>query len=123
MAVNRFRETVPRNAHGKLYEQRVAKKTAIRLTPASGAMPGAKGDGRLSTEAQKWLVEMKSTDKNTHSIELGWLVKITEEAAAAGRNPALLFSFVLKDGRPRPNAPTEWVAMPLYLFEELTKKK
>lgn len=122
MAVNRFRQDTPPNAHGKLYEKRVAKKTGIRLTPASGAMKGNKGDGRLTNKA-KWLVEMKSTDKATHSIELGWLVKITEEAAAAGRNPALLFSFVLKDGRPRPNAPTEWVAMPLYIFEELTGKK
>ena len=118
MAVNRLRETTPRNAHGKLYEGRVAKKAGIRLTPNSGAMKGAKGDGRLPG----WAVEMKTTDKNSLPIELGWLVKITEEAAAAGLNPMLLFSFVLKDGRPRPNAPTEWVAMPLYVFEDLKKK-
>jgi hypothetical protein len=118
MAVNRLRQETPKNSHGRLYEARVAKKTGIRLTPNSGAMAGAKGDGRLPG----WAVEMKTTDKNSLAIELGWLVKITEEAAAAGLNPMLLFSFVLKSGRPRPNASTEWVAMPLHVFEELVKK-
>lgn len=113
---NRLRIKTPGNAHGKLYEPRAAKKLGARLTPNSGATVGSKGDMRTAL----WLIESKTTVNQSLAMELAWLVKITEEASTSMRNPALLFSFVLPDGRPRPNASTEWVAMPLHLFQELT---
>lgn len=121
---NRFRSDGPKvnNTHGKLYEPRVAKKLSARLTPNSGAMTGAKGDATRVAD-RKWLLEMKTTVNATLPMDLGWLVKISEEAYAKGMEPALVFSFVLPDGRPRPNATTEWVAIPLAVYQELTEKK
>jgi len=115
-APNRFRTPVGTNDHGKLYEGRVAKKIGARLTPNSGAMVGAKGD----MSKGNWLIESKTTKDASLSIQLAWLVKITEEAQAKAKAPALLFSFVLPDGRPKPNAETEWVAVPLQVWKELT---
>lgn len=117
MAINRLRINPPANSHGKRYEAKVAKKLGARLQPNSGAMPGAKGDMRY----QRWLIESKSTTHASFSIELGHLVKITEEANAKGMNPALLFSFVFPDGRPHPNCSSEWVAVPIGLWHELTE--
>jgi hypothetical protein len=69
----------------------------------------------------RWLLEAKTTVSESLSVDLGWLVKISEEAIRRGMSPALLFSFVLPDGRPKPNAETEWVAIPKQLFMELTE--
>lgn len=115
-ATNRFRTETRSNEHGKLYEPKVARRIGARLTPNSGAMVGAKGD----MTKDKWLLELKTTKDASLSIQLSWLVKITEEAQAKSKIPSLLFSFVLPDGRPRPNAETEWVAMPLQVYLELT---
>lgn len=114
---NRLRFPGPvANGHGKLYEERAAKKLGARQQPNSGAMAGAKGDLR----SDSYLIESKTTVAATLPIDLGWLVKISEEAHALGLQPLLMLSFVLPSGRPRPNAETEWVAMPLKAFQELT---
>lgn len=118
MSTNRLRIDQPENSHGKRYEKRVAKKIGARLTPNSGALPGAKGDMRY----HRWLIESKSTKHATFQVELAHLVKITEEAQARSMDPALLFSFVFPDGRPVPNCPSEWVAIPLALWQELTER-
>lgn len=130
MAVNPFRAT-PRTAtplaprekpdtgHGKLYEGFAAKKMGARMQPASGAMVGAKGD----LTVREYLIESKSTTNASLAIQLAWLVKITEESQAKGMTPALLMSFVLPTGRPKPNACSEWVAVPLPIWQELTEGK
>lgn len=117
MAANRFREELPKNAHGKLYEARAAKSMGARLTPASGARDHSKGD----MSKGRWLIEAKTTVNESMSLDLGWLVKISEEAIRKGMLPALLMSFVLPDGRPKPNAETEWVMMTKQTFLELTE--
>lgn len=101
--------------HGKRYEGHAAKSMGAKLRPASGAMLSAKGDMTRGT----WLIEAKSTTNASMPIQLGWLVKITEEALATGKNPALLISFVLPDGRPKPNCDSEWVCMPKQKYLEL----
>lgn len=113
---NRLRGPTRANDHGKLYEAKVAPKLSARLRPASGAMVGAKGD----MVNKDWLFESKTTTGKTLAVELGWLVKITAEAIAARKNPALVMSFVLPSGRPVPNCESEWVAMPLQTYKELT---
>lgn len=114
---NRFRSVVGKSDHGKLYEHRVAPKLSARLRPASGVMVSAKGDMVM----REYLIESKTTTAKTLSVELGWLVKITNEALATGKVPALLFSFVLPSGRPAPNCESEWVAVPLHTFKSLTE--
>lgn len=113
---NRLRTKTGVMDHGRLYEKQVAKTLSARLRPASGAMVGAKGDLTVG----KWLLEAKTTTDASLGLKLGWLVKITEEANASGKIPGLLFSFVLPTGRPRPNCESEWVAMPVSMFKELT---
>jgi hypothetical protein len=86
-------------------------------------MESAKGDMRVAGKDRTWLMESKTTSAGSMSVELGWLVKISEEAHRQGQTPALLIAFVTPTGRPRPNAETEWVAMPLQVFNELIKDK
>lgn len=118
MALNRLRAEVGKQDHGKLYEAKVAPKLSARLRPASGAMVSAKGDMVM----REYLIESKTTTGKSLPIELGWLVKITNEALATGKVPALLFSFVLPSGRPAPNCESEWVAVSLQTFKSLTEK-
>lgn len=112
---NRFRQETAANAHGKAYEVRAAAKLGARLTPNSGATQGAKGDMQRGT----WLLESKTTVHASLSLEFGWLVKITEEARAKAKIPGLVVGFVLPGGRPRPNAESEWVMMPMQVYQEL----
>ena len=57
-------------------EKRTAKEFAGKLTPASGAMWGAKGDVRTLD----YLIENKYTDANKYKLELKILEKIEKEA-------------------------------------------
>lgn len=113
---NRLRSVTGPADHGRLYEPRAAKSLSARLTPNSGAMAGAKGD----MSVKNWLIESKTTVDSSLSLKFSWLVKISEEAAVQGKNPALVFSFVLPTGRPKPNAESEWVAVPMQVWKELT---
>jgi hypothetical protein len=107
-----------RNQHrigkaGRKSEKRVAKELGAVERPASGAMPGAKGD----MELRRALVEAKSTTGNSISVSLDWLCKIAREARSDGKTPALTVSYVDDDGRPRQDG--DWVLIPLYAFKEL----
>jgi hypothetical protein len=113
----RRQASAPKNAHGKTSEARLAKKTGGRLTPASGAMRGAKGDMTLQTGTWKFLGEAKSTIHMTLPVDYAWLVKITHEARSKGARPLLTMSFVTPEGKARPNG--DWVAMPLAEYQEL----
>jgi hypothetical protein len=105
----------PANGHGRLSERRVATKVGARLTPNSGALVGAKSDAVCGS----YRMEMKSTNKTTLAIELAWLAKITREARQQGQTPALLFSFVNAEGKPAMDMNADWVAIPLWKFNEL----
>lgn len=118
---NPLRKHKPIGDHGRLYERKAAKKLDARLQPNSGAMESAKGDMKVKGKDRTWLMECKSTSSTRIAVELGWLVKISEEAHRQGSTPALTIAFVTPDGRPRPNAETEWVAMPMQVFNELNK--
>lgn len=110
----------PRSSHGKKYEKKGALSLAASLTPASGAMVGAKGDMRKRrNQLQSHLIEAKSTTANSLSVQLAWLVKISEEALAQGMQPALLMAFVTPEGRPVPHCESQWVALPLQVYNQL----
>ena len=103
--------------HGRVSEKRVATSLAARLTPASGAMRGAKSDMKKKVGGRKFQIESKATKTATMAVDLGWLVKVTEEAQATGSIPALTMSFVAEDGKSRPKG--DWVALPMWAFQEL----
>ena len=101
---------------GRRSEKKVAKRVGGRQTPASGAMSGAKGDVVLPA----WLMECKSTVKDSIGIKHEWLSKIAKEALAKGKEPALTIAFTDAQGRPVANA-GQWVCIPLKLWEELCR--
>jgi hypothetical protein len=70
-------------------EDRVAKKIGGRRQVASGAFPGHRGDVR----SDELLVECKRTDKKSISVTIAYLKKISKEASAYGRTPAVSISF------------------------------
>jgi len=121
MSKNPFLERVAKkgsSGHGSASEKRVAKSLSARLTPASGALAGAKGDATFKRGKTKYRLECKSTIHASMSLDLGWLVKIAHEALTTQSNPALSVSFVTPEGKPKLHG--EWVMVPKYLFQELT---
>lgn len=113
-------DKAPKNSHGKTSEKRLATKLGARLTPASGAMVGAKGDFRKKVGSTSFQMEAKSTVNQVLALEYGWLVKAQQEALASGATPALTVSFVTPEGKPRRSG--EWVAIPLEYFHELMEQ-
>lgn len=99
---------------GRRSEKRLGKALGARPRPASGAMPGAKGDLALPTV----LLEAKSTTAASLTLKHDWLIKIATEARAENKQPALAVSFTDAQGRPVKDG--EWVLMPLRRWRELT---
>lgn len=102
---------------GRRSEKRVAKQLGARQTPASGAMVGAKGD----IEHRSFLLEAKSTICESLSLKLDWLAKISGEARAVGKTPAVTIDFVHGDGEARVYG--EWVLVPAAVFRELADER
>lgn len=100
---------------GRASEARVAALLGARLTAASGAVD--KGDMRLDRNEHKFLIEAKSTQKETLSVDLGWLTKIVTEAMEKANTPAIVLSFTDTTGRGRRNG--DWIAFPLWVLEQL----
>lgn len=101
---------------GRKAERKLARRLAGRARPASGAMEGAKGD----IDLDEFLMEAKSTVKDSTAIKYGWLSKIAHEARNMGKKPALALSFVNHAGEPvRDGA---WVMVPLHVWEEHLKQ-
>ena len=109
-----------KNSHGGKSEKRVSKAIGSRLTPASGAMRGAKGDGLKRSPLGREVIESKSTIHTTMGLDLGWLVKVLHEARGIGGRALLTLSFVTPEGKPRPSG--DWVAMPLLDYQELMER-
>ena len=107
------------NAHGKKSERKVAKQIGARLHPNSGAMRGAKSDASKG----EFRLEMKSTVNQTIALDIGWLVKIAQEALDHGQQPAIVVSFVDAQGVSRLKQYADWVVMPMATFRELTDRE
>lgn len=101
---------------GRKSEKRVAKSLGAKIRPASGAMPGAKGD---MVHDKKWLVEAKSTVHDTMPLDYRWLGKIAHEAMLEGKSPALTVSFVDNAGKAHNFG--DWVLVRKKDFEALTE--
>lgn len=98
---------------GRKSEKAAAKRLKGRLTGASGASAGDKGDIDLPS----MLLECKSTKADSLPIKREWLIKITQEAVMKGKKPALAISFTNEAGRPHVDG--SWVAIPESLFREV----
>ena len=98
---------------GRKSEASLAKALGGRARPASGAMPGAKGDIDLGA----FLLEAKSTTQESMILKMAWLLKIAREAKSEGKTPALSVSFVDQAGQPFFDS--EWVLVPMYKFKEM----
>lgn len=101
---------------GNQSEKKTAKRLGGKPTPASGALAGAKGD----IELPKFLVEAKSTIKESISIKREWLMKISGEALAKGKAPALVVTFTTENGTPKPRG--KWILITEQTFRELTNE-
>jgi len=99
------------NAISKDQEKRVAKRAGGKRVPASGSIPGIKGD----VEARIHLLECKTTGKKSLRIEQKWLAKISREAQMKHKDVGLVMSF--------PQMPSDveqdWVMIPLAAFKQL----
>lgn len=104
---------------GRVSEKRVAGLLGARLQPASGALPGAKGDSRLDTLTAKYRIESKSTTASSMKFEKVWLDKISREAIHHQQIPLVTISFVRADGTAASELNPDWVMMPRHVFQEL----
>jgi hypothetical protein len=102
---------------GKMAERRTAKRIGARLQPNSGSMEGAKGDMSLGAD---FLLEHKSSIRDTMPLDLNWLAKITREAASKARHPAVAIVFTTENGKPVKFG--SWVMMPESVFHELVRE-
>ena len=101
---------------GRDSEKNTAKRLGGDLKPASGAMPSAKGDIELT----EFLVESKSTVKDSIYIKRGWLKKIGQEALGVNKYPAVSITFTTEDGKPRHRG--SWMLITEDSFRHLTDK-
>jgi hypothetical protein len=80
---------------GAAAEKRVAKLTASRRQPASGARWHSKSDLKNATH----LTEVKATATKSYTLTLKNLLKNEREALAADRVPAFIVEFSTPQGR------------------------
>lgn len=111
-----FEKRKNKEGHGRLAERQVNKRLGTSLVPASGAIEGLKGD----LKNEDFLIENKSTVKQSMGIKKGWLHKIANEATDIGRRPALSFQFVNSLGESKPE--DRWICIRECDYEELIEK-
>jgi hypothetical protein len=113
------------------HERDVASGLDGLVQPASGALPGAKGDVRgVGADAYDFLVECKETAAESIRVSIRWLNKVTTEAGVF-KYPALAFRFdagtvqqVAKrqweEGISKVEATeADWIAVPLPVFRRM----
>jgi Holliday junction resolvase len=94
----------------KKHEERIADHVNGRRQPGSGASDYAKGD----VKASNFLIECKMTGKASIRVTGHWLAKITKEAMAAGKEPALAIEIA---GHDDPVLERDWVMVPMSVFK------
>jgi hypothetical protein len=97
---------------GRRAERAAAKALDMDLTPASGAS-GIKGDLR----DRMFRAEVKSTEKDSISVKLADLYKISDEAFGADVYPALVVCYTQKDGKIRERG--RWVMVPDWVWTNM----
>ena len=109
---------------GQRTERRILKKIGARRQPASGAIPGFPNDGIKNC----YLIEIKSTEKQSLSVKREWMEVLEENAILIGKVPVLVLVFNGYLNRTQIGEKLklesailqEWVAIPRRDFEALT---
>jgi len=108
-------------------ENRVAKRLGGKRVGGSGSSMYSKADVRdvevvydeEYAGSVKFLVECKQTSHASISVKWEWLRKISREATAVQKEPALAIE--IQGGAEDPLCDRDWVAIPMRVFERLTK--
>ncbi len=103
--------------NGRHSEKKLAKRMGGRLTPASGAMEGAKGD----MVVDDFLIEAKATQNRSMSLDSDWLYKIYQEALELGKYPALAVTFTNNEGQSEKRE--RWVMVPEHVFKQILDRE
>lgn len=98
---------------GRKAEKKTLEAYGASAVPNSGAA-NAKGDGGLPG----FLMEIKSTTRDSLTLKREMLHKIEGEAHAEGVEPCL--AVVFTDGSGEPRRGGSWICITRDLFEELT---
>lgn len=107
-------------------EDRVADRLGGKRVRGSGSSMYSKADVRdvsLDGEgcAVEFLVECKQTIHASLSVKWEWLTKITAEADAVQKEPALAIE--IKGGVEDPRCDRDWIAIPARVLEQMVGKK
>lgn len=102
---------------GRKAEKNLSKRVGGRVTIASGALDFQKGDIR----AGDFLIESKSTEKESFSLPLNYLCKIKAEALTANKYPALAINFTTSNGNLRSMG--SWVLIEEHEFKQFMEYK
>lgn len=102
---------------GKAHEKSLAKRIGADLTPGSGALDGAKGDMKKGD----FLIEAKTSTRESFTVKRDVLHKIRGEAMAIGKYPALAVSFVNEEGKSTKN--DRWVMLTEQDFLDLIEPR
>ena len=94
------------------HEDRIAKKFNGHKQAGSGASDYAKSDVKLD----KFMIEAKTTSHASMSIKKEWLAKITAEATAVQKYPAMSIEI---GGNPDPLTEDGWMIIPESVFKKL----
>jgi Holliday junction resolvase len=104
-------------------ERRIAKRFGGKKVAGSGSSDYSKGDVRDVTAGSgdeiEFLVECKQTLHASLSVKWAWLTKITREASAVQKEPALAIE--IQGGKNDPLCDRDWVLISARSFERLTK--
>jgi hypothetical protein len=97
-------------------EKRVAKALGGRRHSGSGASFYLKADA----STPEFLIEAKQTEHGSISVKKEWLVKITNQALAVRKWPALAIE--IRGGDDDAVTERDWVCVPLSCFKRLCAK-
>ena len=101
---------------GQRTERKILHRIHAQRVPASGAIPGLPNDGRKG----RFLIEVKSTERESIGVKLEWLEQLIDDSALRDKVPALILIF--NEARSEyANAITEWIAVPRIDFERITE--
>ena len=105
---------------GQKTERRILKEIGARRQPGSGAIPGLPNDGVKN----RFLIEVKSTAKNSLGIKRKQVEDLEENALMIGKIPILILVFNKRGVAPYYDfrQAQEWVATPRWKFEQLTRR-
>ena len=97
---------------GRKAESSLAHRMGVNALPGSGSLKGAKGD----IVKEDFLIENKSSTKDSFSIKKDHLYKIYQEALDTNKQPALAFQFVNSQGQSQKK--DRWVCIPESVWKE-----